>query len=102
MNKTDAELRAFIEGWIPINAKDAQHVKQAKLEAREEFVQLIKARDAAIRIDELEQSFANLLPETQYPQPWAGDSMQVSADAAHTYKNNRIEVLRRESESKRD
>lgn len=32
------ELREFIELWIPINVKDAQHVKEAKIEARKEFL----------------------------------------------------------------
>lgn len=27
----------FIESWIPIHVKDAQHVKEAKIEARKEF-----------------------------------------------------------------
>jgi hypothetical protein len=36
----DAEewLEKYIQSWIPINVKDAQHVKQAKLEARREFL----------------------------------------------------------------
>lgn len=38
----DDELRKFIESWIPVNTMDAQHVRIAKLEAREEFLGLIK------------------------------------------------------------
>ena len=53
----DTELREFIESWIPINVKDAHHVKVAKIEARDEFMQLIKQRDTAIRKEAEERGF---------------------------------------------
>lgn len=36
-------LEAFIESWIPIHVKDTLHVKEAKLDARKEFVAAITA-----------------------------------------------------------
>lgn len=51
------ELREFIELWIPINVKDAQHVKEAKIEARKEFLdkvsQYTQQETLKARIDEL-------------------------------------------------
>lgn len=41
----DVELREFIESWIPVNVKDAPHVKVAKLAAREEFMRHIAERE---------------------------------------------------------
>ena len=43
----------FIESWIPINVKDASHVKEAKLEARKQFVAALKHREQSLfdRVD---------------------------------------------------
>lgn len=45
------DLYSFIETWIRIDKKDAPHIRQAKLVARNEFVSLIKARDERLKLE---------------------------------------------------
>jgi hypothetical protein len=46
----DEYLEKFIESWIPINAKDTQPVKEAKIAARTEFVSKIKSCNQQIAL----------------------------------------------------
>ena len=46
-------LDSFIEQWIPIERKDPDYIKQAKVTARKEFIAKVVQHEQQARIDEL-------------------------------------------------
>lgn len=60
MPELDNNLEQFIESWIPINVKDTQIVKEAKIAARKEFVALIKEREAKLVAEEVNATLDRL------------------------------------------
>lgn len=83
-NEVQADIVSRINGKGSRSPKLTHHIYTIK------FKNLI----VSMQIEEVENMFALLLPQTQYPDPDAPDTMKISADVAHHTKNQRLATLK--------